>query len=209
MNGNRGFNFLKSETCLCRSQLSIMVICFIVISVVLLICYDHTPSKPKSIHKKDLGVILGSERLITTEPSVTRGDDYYDPVNDISEEEKLIEDHHQTVTSPNRPIQVKRRKLSDKSVNAKRIQNYESAEPGITATHINGILMEPVYANYNRNIYFTVKSTNANTKKRLFPLLLTWLQVVDKNKVRHCLTQWLPMEPLCSYIYCKHHLPIL
>ena len=55
---------------------------------------------------------------------------------------------------------------------------------GINATHINGILMEPVNANYSRNIYFTVKTTHKYYTNRLFPLMLTWLQAVDKNKVR-------------------------
>ena len=51
-------------------------------------------------------------------------------------------------------------------------------------THINGILMEPVNVNYTRNIYFTVKTTHRYYTNRLFPLMLTWLQTVDKNKVR-------------------------
>ena len=55
---------------------------------------------------------------------------------------------------------------------------------GINATHINGILMEPVNVNYSRNIYFTLKTTHKYYTNRLFPLMLTWLQAVDKNKVR-------------------------
>ena len=56
---------------------------------------------------------------------------------------------------------------------------------GINATHINGILMEPVNVNYSRNIYFTVKTTHKYYTNRLLPLMLTWLQTVDKNKVRY------------------------
>ena len=56
---------------------------------------------------------------------------------------------------------------------------------GINATHINGILMEPVNANYSKNIYFTVKTTHKYYTNRLLPLMLTWLQTVDKNKVRY------------------------
>ena len=56
---------------------------------------------------------------------------------------------------------------------------------GINDTHINGILMEPVNANYSRNIYFTVKTTHKYYTNRLLPLMLTWLQTVDKNKVRY------------------------
>ena len=55
----------------------------------------------------------------------------------------------------------------------------------MNSTHINGILMEPVNANYTRNIYFTIKTTHKYYKRRLFSLLLTWLQVVDKNKVSY------------------------
>ena len=55
--------------------------------------------------------------------------------------------------------------------------------PKINATHINEILMEPVNAKYTRNIYFTVKTTHKYYTKRLFPLILTWLQAVDRNKV--------------------------
>ena len=55
----------------------------------------------------------------------------------------------------------------------------------INSTHINGVLMEPVNANYTRNIYFTVKTTYKYYSERLFPLMLTWLQVMDKNKVSH------------------------
>ena len=56
---------------------------------------------------------------------------------------------------------------------------------GLNATHINGILMEPVNVNYSRNIYFTVKTTHKYYTNRLLPLMLTWLQTVDKNKVRY------------------------
>ena len=57
---------------------------------------------------------------------------------------------------------------------------------GMNATHINGILMEHVDANYTRNIYFTIKTTHTYYTRRLFPQMLTWLQVVDKNKVSCC-----------------------
>ena len=55
--------------------------------------------------------------------------------------------------------------------------------PEMNATHIAGILMEPVNAQYSRNIYFTVKTTHKYHTERLFPLMLTWLQAVDRNKV--------------------------
>ena len=59
----------------------------------------------------------------------------------------------------------------------------ENKNCGINATHVNGTLMESVNVDYARNIYFTVKTTNKHYTERLFPLLLTWLQTVDKNQV--------------------------
>ena len=53
----------------------------------------------------------------------------------------------------------------------------------VNNTHIDGFLMEPVDLTYTRNIYFTVKTSRKYFHKRLLPLALTWLQVVDKNKV--------------------------
>ena len=62
--------------------------------------------------------------------------------------------------------------------------NYrEQNQTIINATHINGTLMESVNVNYTRNIYFSVKTTHKYYTERLFPLLLTWLQTVDKNQV--------------------------
>ena len=61
--------------------------------------------------------------------------------------------------------------------------NQNQTDLGMNATHINGILMEPVNVNYARNIYFTIKSTHKFYTGRLFPIMLTWLQLVDKNKV--------------------------
>ena len=55
--------------------------------------------------------------------------------------------------------------------------------PEINATHIYGILLEPVNAKYTRNIYFTVKTTHKYYTGRLLPSMLSWLQVVDRNKV--------------------------
>ena len=62
-------------------------------------------------------------------------------------------------------------------------QNQTCRDPEINATHINGTLMEPVNVNYTRNIYFSVKTTHKYYTERLFLLMLTWLQTVDKNKV--------------------------
>ena len=69
-------------------------------------------------------------------------------------------------------------------INIKKENQTNETDPGINATHINDILMEPVNAKYIRNIYFTIKTTHNYYTDRLFPLLLTWLQAVDKDKVR-------------------------
>ena len=63
-------------------------------------------------------------------------------------------------------------------------QNQTCRDPRINATHVYGTLMEPVNVNYTRNIYFSVKTTHKYYTKRLFLLMLTWLQTVDKDKVR-------------------------
>ena len=70
-------------------------------------------------------------------------------------------------------------------VSDKKEYQTNTANLGINATHINGILMEPVNAKYIRNVFFTIKTTHKYYTDRLFPLMLTWLQAVDKNKVRY------------------------
>ena len=89
------------------------------------------------------------------------------------------------VKLPDKPDDVIESKpLSQKKANSKSDQvNQSQTDPGMNATHINGILMEPVNNNYARNIYFTIKTTYKFYTKRLFPLMLTWLQLMDKNKV--------------------------
>ena len=58
------------------------------------------------------------------------------------------------------------------------------ADLGINSTHVNGILMESVNTELLRNVYFTIKTTRKYYRSRLLPLMLTWLQAVNKNKVR-------------------------
>ena len=54
----------------------------------------------------------------------------------------------------------------------------------MNVTHIAGKLMEPVAINnIADNIYFTVRTSSANYRKRLLILMLTWLQTVNKDKV--------------------------
>ena len=55
--------------------------------------------------------------------------------------------------------------------------------PEMNATHIYGLLLEPVNAKYTRNIYFTVKTTHKYYKRRLLSVMLSWLQAVNRNKV--------------------------
>ena len=94
------------------------------------------------------------------------------------------------VKLPDKPDDVIENKpLSQKKANSKSDQvNQSQTDPGMNATHINGILMEPVNNNYARNIYFTIKTTYKFYTKRLFPLMLTWLQLMDKNKVSSSIT---------------------
>ena len=56
--------------------------------------------------------------------------------------------------------------------------------PHLGMNEFNGILMEHVNLNYSGNIFITVKTTHKLYVDRLLPLLLTWLQTVDKNSVR-------------------------
>ena len=64
-----------------------------------------------------------------------------------------------------------------------KIVNVETEQKENSTLLIEGFLMEPVRANYTRNIYFTIKTVHKFHTDRLFPQMLTWLQLVDKNKV--------------------------
>ena len=84
--------------------------------------------------------------------------------------------------------------LNDKSVKLENLQNSHMQENQINAAILDlgingtaqfkGILMEHVNLNYTRNIYITIKTTNHNYINRLPLLMMTWLQTVDKDKVR-------------------------
>ena len=73
--------------------------------------------------------------------------------------------------------------VGQKDSNQQKQDTNQQKVTNMNATHINGFLMEPVHANYTRNIYFTIKTTHRYYTYRLFPIMLTWLQSVDKNKV--------------------------
>ena len=87
----------------------------------------------------------------------------------------LLNQTNSTLTQNNKELQQARLPNQTKE---------NKTDIGINTTHINGILMEPVNVNYTKNIYFTVKTTHKYYTDRLLPLMLTWLQTVDKNKVR-------------------------
>lgn len=72
------------------------------------------------------------------------------------------------------------------AVSHEKEQQTNTTDLGMNSTHINGILMEPVNPHdLLRNVYFTIKTTHKYYTSRLLPLMLTWLQGVDKNKVRY------------------------
>ena len=85
--------------------------------------------------------------------------------------------------------------LNDKSLKLATLHNNHMQGNQINATVLDlgmnettqfkGILMEYVNLNYTRNIYITIKTTNHNYNNRLPLLMLTWLQTVDKDKVRY------------------------
>ena len=83
----------------------------------------------------------------------------------------------------NQPPMASQRDNNQQKKNGRLDQLNQIGVPGMNATHINGILLEPVNAKYTRNIYFTMKTTHKYYTKRLFLVMLTWLQVLDKNKV--------------------------
>ena len=103
-----------------------------------------------------------------------------------------IDEGQQETMSQNDHGRVKQANNTQKNIkwqNTKFSVDMKSEQRNITdirinMTHINGTIMEPVNVNYTRNIYFTVKTTHKYYTNRLLPLMLTWLQAVDKNKVR-------------------------
>ena len=119
-----------------------------------------------------------------------------DKPSDVNENKiSSHEDNKQQKAQPDQLKNTNQQKIPDKKpsqkensqqkANSKPDQVNQNVDLGINATHVNGILMEPVNAIYTRNIYFTVKTTHKYYTKRLFPQMVTWLQVVDKNKVSY------------------------
>ena len=174
----KGLSFLKKCSYLCRTQ---MILYFIVV-IILLIYYHYTQNQPHLKYQRDLQVISNSEQLKVALPLDTRRNDYDDEINDNSKYEVFNKETNQKM---NEPVDVEGN-IEVKCNHPINVRKSQAADSGINATHIQGVLMERIHVNYIRNIYFTLKTTHKNFVKRLFPLMLTWLQLVDKNKVRQC-----------------------
>ena len=168
---------LKNESCSLKTLLSIITLGYLVFTVMLLMFYNSAGNLSKIFLNTDSDshIVSDSKQLY----SDTRRNDYYyyNDTYDNSKQGKLSNGSIQKVTYPVDVKKMEGKKPVDMQANI-------SADPGMNATHIKGILMESVHVNYTRNIYFSVKTTHNNFDRRLFPLMLTWLQLVDKNKVR-------------------------
>jgi len=66
----------------------------------------------------------------------------------------------------------------------------------MNSTHVNGKLLEPVDIMWDRNIYFSVKTTAKYFKERLSALIPTWFQVVNKKMVSS-------ESVFCLIVYCE------
>ena len=197
------FNCLN---CFRDTRISVMklyVMCFLVLCAYVLvhICY-HTEIYVQLSYWQGLELhpkINCISRKLTTshdynkneENNVNQAVEKSDCVNEtknfsnvIDENQPLHKEHNYVRQANNLFIQKEFSWQKTKlSVDMKSKQK-NTRDIGINTTHINRILMEPVNVNYTRNIYFTVKTTHKYYTNRLFPLMLTWLQAVDKNKVR-------------------------
>ena len=138
------------------------IICFLFLSVVLLLqVYEHR-KRESQVHKRSL------REHVHIEEALVFSDGY------VSEKDLKLKTGFPATDD----------KLSQlRKMKQQFLRQRAPSPPEMNATHINGVLMEPVNAKYTRNIYFTVKTTHKYYTERLFPLMLTWLQVVDKNKV--------------------------
>ena len=189
----------KAKKCSCRLQLYVM--CFVIVFTFLLM-HRHDTSQliyqqalPKNVlsqadFRRDSDTVLKLEKVNNeTEQKIKLPDK---PAN-VIENKPSQKDSNQQKQNINQQKEVKHDKPANVIENkpSQKDNNQQRANakpdqlkvPGMNATHINGILMEPVNVNYARNIYFTIKTTYRYYTSRLFPVMLTWLQVVDKNKV--------------------------
>ena len=86
--------------------------------------------------------------------------------------------------APNLPDHTSPTSQTDGKVAESTSTNEKETSPEVTSIKISGKPLEKVNANYTHNIYFSVKSSGKNYKDRLFPSMLTWFQLLDKDEVR-------------------------
>lgn len=175
------------ESCSCSlCAIRLTVTCFLFICIVLLLqLYEHKRDS-SLFHRRSIRQYLRIDVNVSASVKklVLLSDEIHSNVKDLKLQLKDKKARLSLINFDKRNHQVNDRR--NHQVNVQK-QDGAPPPPQINATHIDGILMEPVNAEYTRNIYFTVKTTYKYYTKRLFPLMLTWLQVVDKNKV----SEWL------------------
>ena len=190
MNNNH-HNFFKKY--FCGSQLCVM--CLALICIFLVVCvYNNFQSPQGQIiilpqeDFRDDDTVSKLENVYSETEQKTKLPDKLDK-NKISSQKDSNQQKQdidqQKVIKPNKPGNVIENKPSQKDNNQQKANSKPDQlnVPGMNATHINGILVEPVNVDYTRNIYFSIKTTHRYYTERLFLIMLTWLQVVDKNKV--------------------------
>lgn len=130
--------------------------------------------------------------------------------------ESVIEEVNHQVSMQSEPSEKEKPIVNEKEKptinenNQPSIHQQESVQypPEMNATHIYGLLLEPVNAKYTRNIYFTVKTTHKYYKRRLLSVMLSWLQAVDRNKVGWedvvvlCRKSLISMDTICIGVSC-------
>ncbi|XP_065903065.1 beta-1,3-N-acetylglucosaminyltransferase radical fringe-like [Dysidea avara] len=85
--------------------------------------------------------------------------------------------------APNLPDHTSPTSQTDGKVAESTSTNEKETSPEVTSIKISGKPLEKVNANYTHNIYFSVKSSGKNYKDRLFPSMLTWFQLLDKDEL--------------------------
>ena len=207
-NGVIDHDFFKK--CLCRSRLCVMCFALVCIVLVLYICNNFQSNSQliyqnieEFVDQPDFGGDKDTTKKANNEAERKvklpdrPGDVNENKISSKKDNNKPKENQNsnqdtnqqKVVKLPDNPGNVienkppSQRDNNQQKENGKPDQLNQIGVPGMNATHINGILMEPVNAQYTRNIYFTMKTTHKYYTKRLFLVMLTWLQVLDKNKV--------------------------
>ena len=159
--------------------------------------YSQQITKPADYTKKaqNINQDLGQEKEVNSTDNVKKSINPLQQKTQSSNKPKEVQKANQITNQqkvvklcdPEKELKIKTynnqlQKASSKSDQVKR--NQTCRDPGINTTHVLGILMEPVNVEYAKNIFFSLKTTHKYYTKRLFPLMLTWLQTVDRKKVR-------------------------